>query len=125
MKPEDIFSLQNKYYVRITFISYNHRYPNAGKAVRLIEPLDDRVAEFLKRLLRQGTENAKELQMRALEYVKEGLFPGESHPDATRRKFRSDRQKIRNLVSPVRSELRFSKIDHENLQHLAKEWRKW
>ena len=125
MKPEDIFSLQNKYYVRITFISYNHRYPNAGEAVRLIEPLDDRVAEFLKRLLRQGTENAKELQLRALEYVKEGLFPGESHPDATRRKFRSDRQKIRNLVSPVRSELRFSKIDHENLQHLAKEWRKW
>ena len=60
-----------------------------------------------------------------MEYVKESLFSGESHPDATRRKFRPNRQKIRNLVSSVRNELRFSKIDQENLQHLAKEWRKW
>ena len=84
-----------------------------------------RVAEFLKRLIRQGTKIAKELQRRTLEYVKESLFSGESHPDATRRKFRPNRQKIRNLVSSVRNELRFSKIDQENLQHLAKEWRKW
>ena len=116
---------QNKYCVRITFISHNHRYRNTGEVVGLIEPLDERVAEFLKRLIRQGTANVKELQMRALEYVEEGLFSGESHPDATRRKFRSNRQKIRNLVSSVTSEIRFSKIDHENLQHLAKEWRKW
>ena len=84
-----------------------------------------RAAEFLKRLIRQGTKIAKELQRRTLEYVKESLFSGESHPDATRRKFRPNRQKIRNLVSSVRNELRFSKIDQENLQHLAKEWRKW
>ena len=76
-----------------------------------------RVAEFLKRLIRQGTKIAKELQRRTLEYVKESLFSGESHPDATRRKFRPNRQKIRNLVSSVRKELRFSKIDQENLQH--------
>ena len=55
----------------------------------------------------------KELQRRALEYVKESLFSGESHPDATRRKFRPNRQKIRNLVSSVRNELRFSKTDQE------------
>ena len=40
----------------------------------LIEPLDERVAEFLKPLIRQGTKNTKELQRRALEYVKESLF---------------------------------------------------
>ena len=60
-----------------------------------------------------------------MEYVKESLFSGESHPDVTRKKFRPNRQKIRNLVSSVRNELRFTKIDQENLQHLAKEWRKW
>ena len=125
MKSEDIFSWQNKYCVRITFISGKHRYHNTGEAAGLIEPLDERVAEFLKRLIRQGTKNAKELQRRALEYVKESLFSGESHPDATRRKFRPNRQKIRNLVSSVRNELGFSKTGQENLQHLAKEWRKW
>ena len=107
MKSEDIFSWQNKYCVRITFISDNHRYHNTGEAAGLIEPLDERVAEFLKRLIRQGTKNAKELQRRALEYVKESLFSGESHPDATRRKFRPNRQKIRNLLSSVRNKLHF------------------
>ena len=107
------------------FLSDNHRYHNTGEAAGLIEPLDERVAEFLKRLIRQGTKNAKDLQRRALEYVKESLFSGESHLDATRRKFPPNRQKIRDLVSSVRNELRFSKIDQENLQHLAKEWRKW
>ena len=74
MKSEDMFSWQNKYCVRITFISDNNRYHSAGVAVGLIEPLDERVAEFLKRLIRQGTKNAKELQRRALGYVKESLF---------------------------------------------------
>ena len=74
MKSEDIFSWQNKYCVRITFISDNHRYHNTGVAPGLIEPLDKRVAEFLKRLIREGTKNAEELQRRALEYVKESLF---------------------------------------------------
>ena len=74
MKSEDIFSWQNKYCVRITFISDNHRYHNTGVAAGLIEPLDERVAEFLKRLIWQGTKNANELQRRALEYVKESLL---------------------------------------------------
>ena len=37
---------------------------------------------------RRFKKSAKELQRRALEYVIESLFSGESHPDATRRKFR-------------------------------------
>ena len=52
MKSEDIFSWQNKYCVRITFISDNHSYHNTGEAAGLTEPLDERVAEFLKRLIR-------------------------------------------------------------------------
>ena len=64
MKSEEIFSWQNKYCVRITFISDNHKYHKTD------EPLDERLAEFLKRLIRQGTKNAKELQRRALDYVK-------------------------------------------------------
>ena len=70
-------------------------------------------------------ERKKELQRRALEYVKESLFSGEPHPDATRRKFRPNHQKIRNFVSSVINELLFSKIDQENLQRLTKKWRKW
>ena len=66
MKQEDMFSWQNKYCVRITFILDNHKYHNTGEAAGLIEPLDESVAEFLKRLIQQGTKNAKELQRRAL-----------------------------------------------------------
>ena len=60
-----------------------------------------------------------------MEYIKESLLSRESNPDAPRRKFRPNCQKIRNLVSSIRNEPRFSKIDQEKLQHLAKEWRKW
>ena len=67
-------SWQNKYCVRITFISNNHKHHSTGEAAGLIEPLDKRVAEFLRHLIRQGTKNAKDLQSRALEYVKESLF---------------------------------------------------
>ena len=74
MKSEDKFSWQNKYCVRITFISDNNRYHNTDVVAGLIEPLDERVAEFLKCLIRQGTKNAKELQRRPLGYVKESLF---------------------------------------------------
>ena len=125
MKSEHMFSWGKKYCVRITFISDNNKYHNTGEAAGLIKLLDETDAEFLKRLIRQGTKNAKELKRRALEYVKESLFSGESHPDIIRRKFRPNHQKIRNLVSSVRNELRFSKTDQENLQHLTKEWRKW
>ena len=55
-------------------MSDNHKYHNTDEAAGLIEPLDERLAEFLKRLIRQGTKNAKELQRRALEYVKEYVF---------------------------------------------------
>ena len=74
MKSEDIFSWQNKYCVRITFISDNHRYHDTGEAAGLIEPLDERVGEFLKRLIRQGTKNAKELQRRAWNTLKKACF---------------------------------------------------
>ena len=69
-----MFSWQNKYCVRITFISDNHKYHNTIEAIGLIEPLDKSAAEFLKRLIQQGTKNAKELQRRALEYVQEIFF---------------------------------------------------
>ena len=69
-----MFSWQNKYCIRITFISDNRKYQNTGEAPGLIEPLDESVAKFLKRLIQQGTKNTKELQRRALEYVKESFF---------------------------------------------------
>ena len=46
MKSEGIFSWQNKHFVRITFISDNHKYHNTGEAAGLIEPLDERYQAF-------------------------------------------------------------------------------
>ena len=68
-----MFSWQNKYCIRITFIADNRKYHNTCEAAGLMESLDESIAEFLKRLIQQGTKNAKELQRRALEYVKESF----------------------------------------------------
>ena len=74
MKSEDIFSWQNKYCVRITFISDNHWYHNTGEAARLIEPFDEIVPEFLKRLIRQGTKNERNYKGEHWNTLKKNYF---------------------------------------------------
>ena len=97
-------------------------YHNTGEAAFLIEPLDERISEYLKKIIRSGCRRPKELQSRADEFVREKIFSTENPPNILRRKFRPNRRKIRNIINSVKNEIRFSKVDQENVNHLKKDW---
>ena len=100
-----------------------HKYHNMGQAAGLTEPLDKRIVKYLKKLIRNGCRNSKDLQSRAAEFVQDKIFFGEKHPDSLRRKFNPNRKKIKNLVTSVKIETRYSKIDQENVAKLKEDWK--
>ena len=95
-----------------------HENHNTGLAAGLIEPLDQRISDFLKKLIREGCRRVKEIELRALDFVKDNLFPGSPNPPIFRNRFYPERRKIRNLITYVKMEMRFSKIDQENVKQL-------
>ena len=84
----------------------------------MAEPLDPRVTDFIKKLIRSGYRRVKELESRAMDFVTDILF-GVCSPDRYRGRFYPKRRKIRNLIAYVKMETRFSKIDQENVQHFV------
>ena len=97
-----------------------HCYHNTGKAAGIAEPLDLRVTDFIKILIRSGCHGVKELESRALDFVTDVLFEGVCSPDLYRGRFYPERRKVRNLISYVKMETQFSKIlDQENVQHFV------
>ena len=56
----------------VKFPLTDHNFHNVGLAGGLIEPLESRLVEHLKTLLRKGNRRVKDLQDRALDFVKEG-----------------------------------------------------
>ena len=54
-----------------------------------------------------------------MDFVTGVLFEGVCSPDRYRGRFYPERRKIRNLITYVKMETRFSKIDQENVQHFV------
>ncbi|XP_057305696.1 uncharacterized protein LOC130644203 [Hydractinia symbiolongicarpus] len=96
-----------------------------GEAAGLIEPLDQRVANYMKQLIRGGCRKTRELKLAAAEFVKNTIFSGRSNPEKSRRRFTPSRKKIKNLITSVKIETRYSKIDQENVESLKNEWSDW
>ena len=65
-----------------------------------------------------GCRRVKELESQAMDFVTDVLFEGACSPDCYRGRFYPERQRIRNLITYVKMETRFSKIDQENVQYL-------
>ena len=102
-----------------------HKCHNMRLATGLTEPLDERIVKFLKKLLRNGCINSKEMQSRAAEFLQDKIFFGKKYPDSLRRKFNPNRRKIKNLNKNVKIEMRYSKMDQENVAKLKEDWEKW
>ena len=96
-----------------------------GQAAGLVERLYERVALYLKEIIRNGCRRVKELQSRASEFVREKIFHRERPPESLRRRFNSNRKKVRNLITRVKLETRHSKIDQENVAKQTEEWARW
>ena len=80
------------------------------QAAGLVEPLDERVALYLKEIIRNGCRRVKELQSRASEFVREKIFHGERPPESLRRRFNANRKKVRSLMTRVKLETCHSKL---------------
>ena len=91
-----------------------------GVAAGFVEPLDERVNTYLKSLVRSGGCRIKELQNRAKEFVVNTIFSGEKNSAMFQNCFCPGRRKLKNIITVVKLETRFSKIDQENIQHLKK-----
>ena len=63
------------------------------QAAGLVEPLDERVALYLKEIIRDGCRRVKELQSRTFEFVREKIFHGERPPESLRRRFNPNQKK--------------------------------
>ena len=93
-----------------------HKYHNMGQGK------GERIVKYLKKLIRNGCRNSKDLQSRAAEFVQDKIFFGEKHPGSLRRKFNPNRKKIKNLITSVKIETQYFKIDKENIAKLKEDW---
>ena len=57
----------------------------------------------------------KGLESRAVDFVTDILFEDASKPDRYRGRFFPERRKIRNLITYIKTENKFSKIEQENV----------
>ena len=70
-------------------------------------------------MIRGGSRRVREVESRVMDFVKDVLFEGVYGPDRYRGRFYPERRKIRNLITCVKMETQFSKIDQENVQHFV------
>ena len=59
------------------------------------------------------------MESRAADFVIDVLFKGASKPDWYRGRFFPERRKVRNLMTYIKIENRFSKIDQENVENFV------
>ena len=97
-----------------------HENHTGGHEV-IIQPLDDRVKEFIISQIKLGNTRPKDIQIRVLEFVKESIFEGKNIPEFSRKMFCPTKKKISNIKIAV---MRSSKIDPKGFEHLVQDWRK-
>ena len=98
----------------------DHQFHHQGEAAGLIESLDERVCEYIKKLVRGGVRRKADLLSRAKEYVNVDIFKGLSNLDRLQRRFKPDPRTIHNIIACVRYETQYSKFDQENVMELKK-----
>ena len=116
---ENLGSLQ---YLVIFSNENQHRFHYQGEAATVIQPVDSRVNDFIRKQIREGCRVPKDIHSRTEYFVKETIFNGQKTKESKRRTFVPSRKKIRNLILSVRNETRHSKIDQENITLLKDKW---
>ena len=80
--------------------------------------------EKIQKLVGEGVRNIREMERAINVFVKSKIFKGESLPPQTSRQFFPERREFRNHLHRASAELRFSKINQENLSMKVGMWRK-
>ena len=99
-----------------------HRFHYQGETATVIQPVDSKVNDFIRKQIREGCRVPKDIQSRTEYFVKETIFNGQKTKESKRRTFVPSRKKTKNLILSVRNETRYSKIDQENITLLKDKW---
>ena len=96
-----------------------------GRAAGLVEPLDERVALYLKEIIRNGSRCVKELQSKASEFVRVKIFHGERPPDLSGEGLILFGRKY--TISSLGSNLKrvILKLIKKMLQNKREKWARW
>ena len=96
-----------------------------GRAAGLVEPLDERVALYLKEIIRNGSRCVKELQSKASEFVRVKIFHGERPPDLSGEGSILFGRKY--TISSLGSNLKrvILKLIKKMLQNKTEKWARW
>ena len=95
-------------------VQSDHQNHHQGIAAGLIEPLDPRVREHIKSLVRTGTRRKTEIMSRTMDYVNSSnFFDGSCR---LRRRFKPTSKMINNIIASVKLETKYSKFDQDNLK---------
>ena len=84
-----------------------HKFHHQGQAAGLIEPLDSRVREHVKTLVRGGVRRKADIISRVSDYVSKEIFHGEPMSLHLRRRFKPTSTTIKNIVASVKLETRY------------------
>ena len=101
-----------------------HKFHYTGESISIIQPIDERVADYIRLQLQERCKTPEDIQCRVAYFVKENIFGGLRVKEAQRNKIIPSRKKIRNLILSVRNETGYSKIDQDNIEHLKEQWMK-
>ena len=71
-----------------------HRFHYQGEASTVIQPVDSRVTDFIRKQIREGCRVPKDIYSRTGYIVKETIFNGQKTKESKRRTFVPSRKKL-------------------------------
>ena len=87
---ENLGSLQ---YLVIFPNENQHRFHYQGEAATVIQPVDSRVTDFIRKQIREGCRAPKNIQSRTEYFVKETIFNGQETKESKKRTIVPSRKK--------------------------------
>ena len=88
-----------------------------------MQRIDKRVTEKGHELVKDGVTSVAEIERHLSFYVKKELFDGLPTPDPGNRRFFPLQNDIYNITYRASIQMRYSKIDQENLVHKINNWK--
>ena len=70
-----------------------HRFHYQGEAATVIQPVDSRVTDFIRKQIREGCRAPKNIQSRTEYFVKETIFNGQETKESKKRTIVPSRKK--------------------------------
>ena len=116
---ENLGSLQ---YLVIFPNENQHRFHYQGEAATVIQPVDSRVNDFIRKQIREGCRVPKDIQSRTEYFVKETIFNGQKTKESKRCTFVPSRKKLEISFFQSGARKGIQKLIRKNITLLKDKW---